>query len=113
MREGEPVSSADPLERLQDLWVLGLETAVHGYILRRVLPEKDQRVADVVSIIDRGRNFLEHLFLSLRFNARRSFDKHNRHTVSPFVDPCISIVRVYTFWYNSLHPTRCYWTDVG
>lgn len=59
-------SSADPLERLQDLWILGLETAVDGYIFRRVFAEKDQRVAYVVGIVDRGCDFLDHLFLRFR-----------------------------------------------
>jgi hypothetical protein len=73
--DAEPVSSADLLEHLQDLWILGLETAVHGYIFRRVFAKKDQRVAYVVGIIDCSRDFLHHLFLSFGLNARKGFDK--------------------------------------
>lgn len=60
-------SSADPREGLQDLWILGLETAVHGYIFRRVFAEEDQRVAYMVGIVDRRGYFLDHLFLRFRF----------------------------------------------
>src|SRR5215475_14467593 len=72
-------TSADFLERLDNLWVLRLEAAVHGDVLRGILAQEDQRVADVIGLVDRARDLLHHSLLGLGPNAGRGFDKADRH----------------------------------
>src|SRR5215470_12787911 len=72
-------TGADFLERLDNLRVLRLEAAVHGDVLCGILAQEDQRVADVIGLVDRARDLLHHSLLGLGPNAGRRFDKADRH----------------------------------
>ena len=64
---------ADLFQRFQDLGVFGLKTAVLGDILRRIFTQEDQRISDVIGLINCARDLLYHPLLCFDANAGRGF----------------------------------------
>ena len=75
----EPRPGTDLLQDLLDLGVFRQKFPIQGDIFRRAFLEKNQRITDVVGLIDGRGDFFHHLLLGDGANARRSFDSANRH----------------------------------
>src|SRR6266849_5227292 len=79
---------ADLLQRFEYLRILRLEFSIHGHIFGGVFTKKDQRVSDVIGLIDGRGDLFHHLRFCLRANPRRSFyeyDWHSSPTSNQFV----------------------------
>src|SRR5262249_36989738 len=48
------------LESFEDFGVLGLDAPVHGHVFHRILAKKDQRVPDVVGLVNSFSHLLHH-----------------------------------------------------
>src|SRR5262249_40378907 len=79
-KPGRPLyASTDLLQGFEYHRILRLEFSVHGHVFRHVLTKKNQRVPNVIGLINRRGYLFHHLSFGLRANPRWSFYEYDWH----------------------------------